>query len=61
MVFKRSCDGCTKCCEGFLPAVIYNKYMYQGRPCHFKKKNGYWGVQPPPPPPKEMRYGKCYV
>jgi hypothetical protein len=37
---KRNCDGCTKCCEGFLPAVIYDKPMYQGRPCHFKKSKG---------------------
>jgi len=33
---KRSCDGCTACCEGWLTANVHGKYMYSGRPCHFK-------------------------
>jgi hypothetical protein len=33
----RSCEGCTKCCEGWLTATIDGKEMYPGRPCHFVK------------------------
>ena len=36
----RSCDGCTKCCEGHLTANIYGYEMYPGKPCHFVSKNG---------------------
>lgn len=32
---KRSCDGCTKCCEGWLTATIHGKKMSPGVPCHF--------------------------
>ena len=35
---KRSCDGCTACCEGWLTAEVHGKYMYSGRMCHFKGK-----------------------
>jgi Fe-S-cluster containining protein len=31
----RSCDGCTKCCEGYLSATIYGEDMYRGKPCQF--------------------------
>lgn len=31
----RSCEGCTKCCEGYLPATIKGHSMYPGKPCHF--------------------------
>lgn len=31
----RSCAGCTKCCEGWLPATIRGHDMYEGTPCHF--------------------------
>jgi uncharacterized cysteine cluster protein YcgN (CxxCxxCC family) len=40
MDYERSCNGCTKCCEGWLPSVIYEKHMYPGVPCHFKKNGG---------------------
>ena len=40
IINNRSCDGCTKCCEGWLSATIYGKQMYRGRPCHFKSQNG---------------------
>jgi len=30
---KRSCDGCTKCCEGWLTAEIHGEMMYPGKPC----------------------------
>ncbi len=36
----RSCDGCTKCCDGHLTAKIYGYEMGPGKPCHFKTKNG---------------------
>ncbi len=29
----RSCDGCTKCCEGWLTATINGEEMYPGKPC----------------------------
>lgn len=31
----RSCNGCTKCCEGFLYGVAYGKQFCHGKPCHF--------------------------
>lgn len=36
----RSCDGCTKCCDGHLTANIYGYEMGPGKPCHFVGKNG---------------------
>lgn len=30
---SRSCDGCTKCCEGWLTAEIHGEPMYPGKPC----------------------------
>jgi len=36
----RSCDGCTKCCDGHLTAKIYGHEMGPGKPCHFVTKNG---------------------
>lgn len=29
----KSCDGCTKCCEGWLSAEINGEPMYPGKPC----------------------------
>ena len=37
---KRSCDGCTACCQGWLSAQIYGRDMPEGRPCHFVGKKG---------------------
>ena len=31
----RNCDGCTKCCEGYLYGQSYGKQFMHGRPCHF--------------------------
>jgi uncharacterized cysteine cluster protein YcgN (CxxCxxCC family) len=31
----RSCIGCTKCCDGWLSAVIDDEPMYPGRPCKY--------------------------
>jgi hypothetical protein len=36
---QRSCDGCTKCCEGWLSADIYGEEMFPGKPCRFVEKN----------------------
>ncbi len=36
----RSCDGCTKCCEGFLSGQAYGYTFYPGKPCHFIGKSG---------------------
>lgn len=30
---SRSCEGCTKCCEGWLTAEIHGELMYPGKPC----------------------------
>lgn len=32
---NRTCDGCTKCCEGWLAAEIHGEMMYPGKPCQF--------------------------
>lgn len=32
---SRECGTCTKCCEGYLTGVVYDKPFYPGRPCHF--------------------------
>lgn len=32
---ERTCDGCTKCCEGWLIATIKGQPMYPGKPCQF--------------------------
>lgn len=37
---KRSCGGCTKCCEGWLVAEIYGHKIGEGAACKFLTKNG---------------------
>lgn len=32
---SRTCDGCTKCCEGYLTGEAFGKTFYPGKPCHF--------------------------
>lgn len=39
-VEKRKCDGCTRCCEGWLHATIETYPMYPGRKCQFHRKGG---------------------
>ena len=34
-ILKRSCENCTKCCEGFLSGEVNGKNFYPGNPCHF--------------------------
>jgi uncharacterized cysteine cluster protein YcgN (CxxCxxCC family) len=35
---ERSCDGCAKCCEGWLSGEVYGHVFYKGRPCFFLNK-----------------------
>ena len=35
---ERSCDGCAKCCEGWLHGEAYGHAFYKGRPCFFLNK-----------------------
>ena len=35
---ERSCDGCAKCCEGWLHGEAYGHAFYNGRPCFFLNK-----------------------
>lgn len=35
---NRSCDGCTKCCEGWLQGNVNGHAFYRGRPCFYLKK-----------------------
>ena len=35
VVEGRSCDGCTKCCEGYLEANIHGHEVTLGKPCFF--------------------------
>ena len=34
----RSCEGCAKCCEGWLSGEAYGHAFYKGRPCFFLNK-----------------------
>jgi hypothetical protein len=34
----RTCDGCTKCCEGWLTGEAHGHQFYRGRPCFFLNK-----------------------
>ena len=35
---ERSCNGCAKCCEGWLHSEAYGHAFYKGRPCFFLQK-----------------------
>ena len=35
---ERSCDGCAKCCEGWLAGEAYGHAFFRGRPCFFLNK-----------------------
>ena len=35
----RSCNGCTKCCEGWLEGSAHGHAFYRGRPCFFLNKS----------------------
>lgn len=32
---NKSCDGCTKCCEGWLWGSAHGHHFFRGRPCHY--------------------------
>lgn len=34
----RSCDGCAKCCEGWLHGEAHGHAFFKGRPCFFLNK-----------------------
>lgn len=34
-MMSRSCEGCTKCCEGYLAGNVEGYSFYNGKPCHF--------------------------
>lgn len=36
----RSCDGCTRCCEGYTIGEVFEHPFYPGKPCHFMGKTG---------------------
>ena len=38
MTTHRTCDGCTKCCEGWLSGSAHGRDFYAGKPCHFLGK-----------------------
>ena len=35
---SRTCDGCTKCCEGWLSGEANGHAFFRGRPCFFLNK-----------------------
>jgi len=36
----RNCDGCTKCCEGWLTGSAHGYDFSPNKPCHFLQKHG---------------------
>ena len=36
----RSCNGCKKCCEGWLTGEAFGYSFYPGKPCKFIDRNG---------------------
>lgn len=36
----RNCDGCTKCCEGYLTGEAFGHHFSPGNPCKFHNKKG---------------------
>lgn len=37
---QRSCDGCTKCCEGYLHGNAHGYSFHLGKSCYFVKSKG---------------------
>ena len=37
---KRTCDGCTACCEGWLNGEVKGHTFHAGKPCFFKSAKG---------------------
>lgn len=38
MTDSRSCDECSKCCEGWFAGTAHGHSFYPGKPCHFLGK-----------------------
>lgn len=51
----RSCNGCTKCCDGWLTCTIYGNRVDQYSPCKFKIKGEGCGIYPNRP------YNPCHT
>lgn len=47
----RACDGCTKCCQGWLTGTAYGYEFHPQKPCHFLGKTGcnIYAVRPASP------------
>lgn len=43
---NRSCNGCTKCCDGWLTGNIYGYPMYENQPCRFSLKGSGCAIYP---------------
>lgn len=43
---NRQCNGCTKCCDGWLTGKIYGFDMYENKPCRFSMKGTGCGIYP---------------
>jgi hypothetical protein len=37
---ERDCDGCTKCCDGWLTGIAHGHKFHHGKPCAFKGSSG---------------------
>lgn len=37
---ERNCDGCTVCCDGWLPGKANEHYFYPGKKCHYVNDMG---------------------
>ena len=37
---ERTCEGCTKCCDGWLIGEAYGHKFFEGKPCFWKGKKG---------------------
>jgi uncharacterized cysteine cluster protein YcgN (CxxCxxCC family) len=51
IIAERSCDGCTRCCEGWLSGNAYGYDFYPGKKCHFltSKSCSIYSVRPENP------------
>lgn len=34
----KTCEGCTKCCDGWLTGKVFEEEFYPGKPCKFVKE-----------------------
>ena len=57
-VKERTCNGCTKCCEGWLPGMSHGHKFYKGRPCHYVSINSGCNIYNDRPSPQCTEF-KC--